>query len=161
MKKYIAILFLLPVMAFAQNNININGGVTHYAWAAQGSNYGSDSIHVIGDFNLFQPGRFSRFDSVAFKVSYEDSLRAALHITLLNAFGTVTDTASISQVNGDFQIDVTAAGQTIYPWFAIHNALKDKLKGASILRVKAIVYAVGTEVQKSNKRINVKAIPYE
>ena len=67
MKKYIILFFaLFTVGAFAQN---LQLGVTHYAWAAQGMNYGSDSVHYFGALPMLG------LDSVNFQIETADSVR--------------------------------------------------------------------------------------
>lgn len=119
-----------------------------------------DSVHTLGTLTLINPDG-TRRDSVSITVSYQDSARIALVLGITNAFGTTTDTASVTIVGGDKIIDATAAGQTVFPWFAIRNAFGDKIHGAQAIVVKAIVYVVGTEVYASGKKWNTRALVWD
>jgi hypothetical protein len=120
----------------------------------------ADSVYSFGSIPLLKSNG-TRVDSVSITVSTQDSLRFALVLTLKNAFGTVMDTASITQVGGDKIIDATAAGQVVFPYYTLRGAFGDKLAGAASITVGGIVYAVGSEVASSGKKFNIRSLTWE
>lgn len=159
MKKLILILALIAGFAgsshdvYGQNWKEWNDGVEGLLGPTGTT---TDSVRLVGTLPLRNTNR-TKIDSAAVMVSYQDSARIALRVKMLDGFGIVRDTATVAQVGGDKIIDATAAGSTVYPWYAIREALGDKIYGAATLIIEVIIYKTGTEVRSSGKKYRVRA----
>ena len=152
MYRYIALLFVALSIGAAAQNLQL--GVTHYAWAAQGSNYGSDSVHVFGTIPMNDK------DSVQFQIETEDSVRFTVLLTAVNGI-TSSDTLN-TKVTGQASTTVLFHESTIptvsrVGWHNIVAAFGGKYTVCDAIKVSVRIWAVGTEVQKSKKRMKVKA----
>lgn len=165
MKKTIISLFAflaLSVCANAQVDLYTTG-IYHNAWAAQGSNYGSDSLHTFGTVALDVNGR--HLDSINVIVVTQDSIDGMLLMKVINpaAINKNGDTASVSfqaMANSKLVV-VNTSGINVISWANIVAA--HKAAGVQFAQAVAIYFrvcAVGTEVQKSNKKIWVKVNRY-
>lgn len=149
MKKYIMLFFaLFTVGAFAQN---LELGVTHYAWAAQGMNYGSDSVHYFGTVSM--AGK----DSINIQIESTDSVRYTVLLAAANGL-TSSDTLNTKVTAQTFVAyhQLTSASIERVGWYNWIAGGGGKLTAVDGIKVYLRIWAVGTEVQKSNKRIKVK-----
>lgn len=161
MKKILFVALIL--LGFAGSSVDMYGQTKVTPWG-RGVSYtptpqvvgpSGDTLLFVGTI-LMTEGAGVRIDSAAIRVSNQDSLRQALVLRLKNAFGTYTDSASVTHLGGDLIYDATAAGQAHYPWFLIRAALGDKLLTAKEIEVWVRLHKVGTEVASSGKKANIQ-----
>ena len=117
-------------------------------------NYGSDSVHVFGTIPM------SDKDSVNFQIETEDSVRYTVLLTAVNGI-TSSDTLNV-KVTGQTSTAVAFHESTTptvarVGWHNIVAAFGGKYTVCDAIKVSIRIWAVGTEVQKSLKRMKVKA----
>lgn len=153
----LALLFVVSASSFSQGtDSRFSSGVTHYAWAAT-AGPSTDSIHYIGRFFL-RDRDLMGFDSLAFHITNADSVRYGVLVKgggPLHTTDTVRVYTNDGAANAVHYVQKAAAGVTGVPWYTIRQALGDEAITAQYVDLYLIVYKVGTEVQVSNKKINV------
>lgn len=161
MKKILFVVLLLAGFAGASHDLYAQTKITpwhrgiSYTPTPQTTGPSGDTLLFIGTYSLID-NYGVRIDSFAVRVGNQDSLRQALVLRLKNAFGTYTDSASVTHLGGDLIYDATAAGQAHYPYFLIRAALGDKLLTAVQAEIWIRLHKVGTEVASSGKKANIQ-----
>jgi hypothetical protein len=156
---FVFIFFSFALVSSSSQILNINtlssSGLTINARPAQGSNYGSDSLHYLGRIELY------KIDSVQFKLSCQDSLNAALIGRVYHKYKT-SDTATIIPiaVAGGQMRSANAANVFSFGWFSLVSALKPNDIAAYSIDLYLRIYAVGTEVAASGKKVHLTAKIY-
>jgi hypothetical protein len=155
MKKYLIILFLAPMLAFAQSSLFV-GGVNHYA---KDANVGAaDSLHYIGHIPMMLTGG-RPVDSIQIIVTNEDTLSYRLKL-IPKAYSDwnnqVTDTATITNVGGIAGgMGVVGGGHVLFPWHNIKTALKDKMQHPLGYLVYLIIRPAESAMASRGKQVNV------
>jgi len=164
MKKIMFILFalLLSSSVFAQNGSietsTFKAGWTFSAWSATGSNYGSDSLYYVGRI-LMRDG-YDALDSLGFVLAYSDSLRFQIIVragVIVDGTVRASDTATvyIGENVAKYYHQVVAAGISVIPWLNILAATGGEAQHAQFIDVYIRVWHVGTEVQKTLRKMTL------
>ena len=144
---------------YAQNGTSWKAGLTYVA-TPQYTGPSGDTLIYRGTLTLIGPTGV-RLDSLAVRISNEDSLRQALVLRIKNGFGAYTDSASVVHLGGDLIYDATAAGAAHYPWFLLRAALGDKISTAQAVEIWTRVHKVGTELPGSAKKTKIQATRFD
>ena len=143
MKKILFVLFaLVPVLAFSQGELTSNTGLTRNLWV--GDSPANDSVYTIGTIDM------NGVDSIQIHVSTTDSARIQVQIQVLTTYKTTDTVTAFTHPNQALYMgQLTAAGVLTVPWFNIKAAIEPYDTGIRSLRIKGILYVVGTETRSS------------
>ena len=143
MKKILFVLFaLVPFLAFAQGELTSNTGLTRTLWV--GDSPANDSVYTIGTIDM------NGVDSIQIHVTASDSARIQVQVQAVGTYKTTdTVTAQVHPNQALYMGQLTAAGTLTVPWHTIKAAIKPYDIGIRSLRIKGILYVVGTETRSS------------